>query len=69
MVTYSHVRSVEGMEAYIKKCYEETIAIVKERRSLLDRLTQELLKRETITKDEIEALFESDNESRRLECE
>lgn len=49
--------SFEGMEQFMRKCYEETMKIIREKRSLLDTLTQELLRRETLTKTEIEDVF------------
>ena len=61
--------SYEGMEEFMKKCYEETLKIIRERRKLLDSLTQELLKKETLTKAEIEKVFEDYSKGRRSECE
>ena len=41
----------------IRSCYEETTALLSERRDLLDRMAETLLEREVIGKDKIEALL------------
>ena len=46
----------------IDECYEEARRIISEHRAILDECAELLLKKEKITRDEFEALFETEEE-------
>ncbi|MBR3281226.1 MAG: AAA family ATPase [Clostridia bacterium] len=53
--------SYTTMTDFFKKCYKETMEIIKAKQTLLTRLSDELLDKETLSKIQIEAILKDDN--------
>jgi len=53
--------SYTKMTDFFKKCYQETIEIIKSKQALLTRLSEELLDKETLSKSQIEEILKNDN--------
>ena len=49
---------IREAEEIIKICYDETKKLLKKRAADVHRLTEELVKKETLSKDEIDAILE-----------